>query len=118
MKDIKNSGKNSGNLKPTYKKGESGNPNGRPKGQRNYATIYRLALERIGETQKMTPEEVEEQMEQVGLLKAMKGDFNFQKDIKDRLHGKPLVRSEVSVDLTPNEEDREKASKAITDYLN
>jgi len=86
----KNSGKNSGhaNLKPPYKKGESGNPNGRPKGQRNYATIYRAALEKIAEANDKTPEEIEEMMEQAGLKKALAGDFAFQKDIKDRLHGK------------------------------
>ena len=77
------------NLKEPWKKGESGNPNGRGKGQRDYRTIYRAALEKIGKTKDMSPEEVEELMEQVGLDKALNGDFAFQRDIKDRLHGKP-----------------------------
>lgn len=73
-----------------WKKGDpSPNPKGRPKGQRNYATIYRAALEKIGSVNDMTPEDLEDLMEQTGLLKAISGDPVFQKDIKDRLHGKP-----------------------------
>ena len=37
-------GKNGGTLKP-FEQGESGNPNGRPKGSRNRSTIARLWLE-------------------------------------------------------------------------
>ena len=35
---------NNGNLKP-FKKGESGNPNGRPKGSKNRSTIMEKWLE-------------------------------------------------------------------------
>ena len=37
-------GKNGGTLKP-FEQGESGNPNGRPKGSRNRSTIARRWLE-------------------------------------------------------------------------
>lgn len=77
-----------GNLIPPVK-GERRNPNGRPKGQRNYLTIYKEAIRKIGETRGMTPEEVEEEMEKVGLDKALSGDFNFWKDIREHVHGKP-----------------------------
>lgn len=85
-----------GNLKEPWKKGQSGNPSGRKKGQRNYATIYRAALEKIGKADGMTPEEVEEVIEQAGLRKAIEGDFKFQKDIKDRIHGTAIQKSELS----------------------
>lgn len=85
------------NIKPhEFKKGQSGNPHGRPKGQRNYATIYREALIKIGTARNMTPEEIEEEIERVGLEKALQGDFAFQRDIKDRLHGKPVQKNELS----------------------
>ena len=84
------------NLKGPWKKGESGNPEGRKLGQRPYASIYRAALEKIGRTKDMTPEQVEELMEEVGLGKALSGDFAFQKDIKDRLYGKPSQALELS----------------------
>jgi len=75
------------NLKPC-KPGETHNPNGRPLGQRNYATIYREALRKIGETKGMTSDQVEEELLETGLGKALKGDFNFYRDTFDRTHGK------------------------------
>lgn len=83
------------NLKP-FQKGESGNPNGRPKGQRNYATIYREALQKLAAAQNVTPEELEDLIEQTGLNKALEGDYKFFQDIRDRIHGKPTQ----AVDLT------------------
>lgn len=78
------------NLKAPWKKGDpSPNPSGRPKGQRNYATIYRAALQKIAAAKNATPEEIEDMIEQTGLQKALDGDFNFSRDLKDRLHGKP-----------------------------
>lgn len=85
------------NLKPAWKKGDpSPNPNGRPNGQRNYSTIYREALMKIAETRDMTPEQVETLMEQVGLVNALKGDFKFWQDVRDRIHGKPTQAVEHS----------------------
>ena len=63
---------------------------GRPKGQRNYATIYRAALLNIAKANDKTPEEIEEMLEVTGLKKALKGDFAFWKDVRDRIHGKPV----------------------------
>jgi hypothetical protein len=77
-----------GNLIPPVK-GERRNPDGRPKGQRNYATIYKEALRKIAETQGITPEEIEDIMVQSGLKNAIKGDYRFYQDTLDRLHGKP-----------------------------
>ena len=73
-----------------FEEGKSGNPNGRPKGQRNYATIYRAALLNIAKANDKTPEEIEEMLEVTGLKKALKGDFAFWKDVRDRIHGKPV----------------------------
>jgi len=95
----KSTDKRTDNLKPPWKKGQSGNPKGMKKGQRNYATIYREALIKIAETQDITPEQVEEKINEVGLLKAMKGDYSFYKDVQDRLHGRSLEKSEVKLEL-------------------
>ncbi|TFH72399.1 hypothetical protein E3V39_12525 [Gammaproteobacteria bacterium LSUCC0112] len=72
-----------------WKPGQSGNLNGRPKGQRNYRTLYRIALEKIGETEGLTADQIEEILHGVGVMKALKGDFYFHKEIMDRVHGKP-----------------------------
>lgn len=76
-----------GNLIPC-KPGETHNPNGRPKGQRNFATIYRAALEKMAASQNMTPDEMEDLMLQSGIKGAFK-DFRFYKDTQDRVHGPP-----------------------------
>lgn len=87
----KNKGINKGhsNLIP-LKKGHTANPNGRPKGQRNYATIYREALMKIALANDKTPEDIETMLEETGLKNALKGNFAFWKDIRDRIHGKPV----------------------------
>lgn len=76
------------------KKGERLNPNGRPKGQRNYATIYREALIKIGKENNKTPEEIENMMTAKGLAEAMKGNYNFYKDVMDRAHGTAVQKNE------------------------
>ena len=82
-------------LKP-FKKGESGNPNGRPKGQRDYATIYREALIKLATLNDKTEEEIENEILSNALLSARKGDFRFYKDILDRLYGTPVSRTELT----------------------
>jgi len=76
-----------------FEKGVSGNPNGRPKGQRNYITIYTAALKKLAEEKGMTPEEFEDELEKQGLNNALK-DYRYFKDYRDRVHGSakiPLV---------------------------
>lgn len=88
MGDKSKTEKRTENLKP-FKEGESGNPNGRPKGQKNYATLYREALIAIAKANTKTPEEIEQMLHETGLKKAIKGDFAFYRDVLDRLYGKP-----------------------------
>lgn len=80
-------------LKP-LKKGETANPNGRPLGQRNYATIYREALIKLATLNDKSPEELENEILSSGILNARKGDYRFYKDILDRLHGTPVQKIE------------------------
>lgn len=95
QEEVKNSGKNKGieNLKP-WKEGQSGNPNGRPKGQRDYVTIYREALIKLATLNDKTEEEIENEILSNALLSARKGDYRFYKDILDRLYGTPVSRTE------------------------
>lgn len=79
-----------------FPKGKSGNPNGRPEGQRNYATLYREAIVKIAKSKSMTPEELEEEIVKSGLENALKGDYRFYQDALDRLHGKPKQGVEVT----------------------
>lgn len=80
--------------------GVSGNPNGRPLGQRNYATIYRSALEKLAELNNKTPEELEDEMISKGILNARGGNHKFYADVLDRLYGKPAQKIEGEVRMT------------------
>lgn len=82
------------NLKP-FPPGVSGNPAGRPKGQKDYATIYREALVKLGTSLNKDPETLEAEIILTGLLNAKKGDYRFYKDVLDRIHGTPVNTTKV-----------------------
>jgi hypothetical protein len=82
-----------------FKKGESGNPAGRPKGARNYRTLFIEAYKHIAKDLKLgkNPDALLVEILKRGIKEALKGNYSFYKDIMDRLYGKP--KSEASVSL-------------------
>lgn len=82
-------------LKP-LKKGETANPNGRPLGQKNYATLYREALIKLAEANNTTPDDLELSILRKGILSARSGDYRFYKDLLDRLHGQATQKTDIS----------------------
>jgi hypothetical protein len=71
-----------------FKDGNAGG--GRKQGQRNYATIYRLALEKIADAKGMSADDIEMAIVIKGIEKAIRGDYKFSENILDRIHGKPV----------------------------
>lgn len=110
------------NLKAPWPKGKSANPSGRPLGQRNYATIYREALMQLAKDKGITPNALEDLIEKVGIAKAIGGDFRFFQDIRDRIHGKPTQRTELTgaegKALIPDKDSIQSADDIINTYLN
>lgn len=45
----------------------------------------------------MTPEEVENILLESGVNKALNGDYAFYRDIFDRVHGKPVQKTESDI---------------------
>ena len=81
---------------------------GRPKGSRNFKTVQWEAIKKIAEARNTTPEQIEEMINEVGLLKAMKGDYNFYRDYMDRNHGKiPETHLNVVVAAEPSPKIKE-----------
>ena len=89
------------NLKP-FEKGESGNPNGRPKGSKNRSTIARHWLEvnqslknpLTGENETMSQEDL---MTLALIKKAREGDVNAYKALMDSGYGAPVQQIEQTL---------------------
>lgn len=90
----------------TFKKGVSGNPDGRPAGQRDYKTIYKEALQSIAESDLEilddwdveSAKDVEIELLKTGIKSALAGDINFYKDVMNRIHGKPTDHKDITSD--------------------
>ena len=91
------------NLKP-FKKSESGNPNGRPKGSKNRSTIAKYWMEVIqdlknpltGDNEKMSQEDL---MTLALIKKARGGDVNAYKALMDSGYGAPVQQTESNINL-------------------
>ena len=96
------------NLKPAWEKGESGNPNGRPKGSKNRSTIARHWLS-IDQELKNPLTGLSETMSQEDLMtlalikKARDGDVTAYKALMDSGYGAPVQQVEqqqTTIDLS------------------
>jgi len=91
-----------GQIEPRWQKGESGNPNGRPKGAKNRSTIARKWLEvnqslknpLTGENETMSQEDL---MTLALIKKAREGDVNAYKALMDSGYGAPIQQVEQTI---------------------
>ena len=84
------------NLIP-WKKGQSGNPHGRPLGKRNRKTVIMDAIRRLADMNGRTPEEIEEAIQVAGLEAAIrKGSFLHYAEISNGLYGKITDKVDVT----------------------
>ena len=98
---------NEENLIP-FKKGESGNPNGRPKGSLNRATVARKWLEVMEKiTNPITGSKEQLSQEDAITLaqinKARKGDTNAYRALMDSVYGKAPQTIDQHTDLNVND---------------
>lgn len=85
----------------TIKKGTVLNPKGRPTGAENFATKWYRMVEKIADSNNITPDQVEEELLKVGYKRAKDGDYSFYRDAMDRIHGKPMQYTDVTSDGKP-----------------
>lgn len=89
------------NLKPAWEKGQSGNPNGRPKGSRNRSTIAKQWLE-VSQKIKNPITGEEENLEQQDIMtlalikKARNGDVSAYKELMDSAYGKIVQPTDIT----------------------
>jgi hypothetical protein len=106
------------NLKPV-KNGEIRNPKGYPLGKKHFKTLYYEALEKIAYKKGTTVEEEDLAIVNTGVRLAQKGNFNFYKDLLDRVHGTAIQNNaNVNVDiLEASPEVREKIDDLLRKIL-
>jgi len=99
-----------------FKKGQSGNPNGRPKGRKNYKTILMEAAEEIAKKEGFVDEKGNPDKDYVlslvfqkHLARAVKGDAKHFTILTDRLFGKVPQ----TINLSVTEEDLEEAKQKL-----
>ena len=91
------------NAKKTYTdpvtgKFAEGNPGGgRPKGSESFKTKWERFVVKVADKNELLPEDIDEQLLAVAYKKAKEGEYNFYKDIHDRVHGKAVQPSELDV---------------------
>jgi hypothetical protein len=90
------------NLKP-FKKGESGNPNGRPEGVRNRSTVLKELLATECDftnplTFKKESAELEKQLMVALIAKGKRGDVQAIREILDTVYGKLTDKNEVKIE--------------------
>jgi hypothetical protein len=97
-----------GKIEPRWKKGESGNPKGRPKGAKSRATIARYWME-VEQSAKNPITGTNEKMSQEDLMtlalvkKAREGDVNAYKALMDSCYGAPvqqIQQEQTNIDLS------------------
>tara|TARA_R110000772_G_scaffold36091_5_gene86609 strand:+ start:3261 stop:3623 length:363 start_codon:yes stop_codon:yes gene_type:complete len=87
------------NLNPAWKKGESGNPSGRPKGSKNRSTIAKYWLNIEQKTKNPLTSEVETMSQEDSITlaqikKAKDGDVSSYKALMDSSYGAPIQQIE------------------------
>lgn len=105
-----------------FQKGDDPRRNlaGRPQGSLDFKTKFEIFLDKLAKQNNMSPQEIDEQLFAVAYKKAKEGDYQFWKDVHDRVYGKPIQRSELTGKdggAIIVKEDKEKIEKALDSIL-
>lgn len=99
-----------------FQKGQSGNPAGRPKGSKSFKTVFMEAVNQLAKENEMDPKSIEMGIVLKAVAQARKGEFNFYRDLMDRLYGKAKQSIEIDAIVNSNdltEEQKEKLDKLL-----
>ena len=74
---------------------------GRPKGARDFKTIFEEAAKEVAKSLKLgeKPDVVQIEILKKGIKEGIKGNFNYYRDIVDRLYGKTTEKIEHSGEI-------------------
>jgi hypothetical protein len=82
-----------------FQKGQSGNPDGRPKGTKNFSTLVDETIKEIAKEKGITVQEAWQILMKKAYNKAIDGDHSFWKEIFDRYYGKPKEKVNIEGDI-------------------
>lgn len=99
---------------PLWKKGQSGNPKGKPKGAKSFSTVFDETVKEIAKANKISKQEVWAILFKKAYSEAKDGKFDFYRDIMDRYYGK----AKDNLDITSKGEKIEKINYIIPDDTN
>lgn len=125
---IEKQSKNKNLKRGNFKKGQSGNPNGRPKGVRNFKTvieeIFALPIDTLEEDLKLkilglNPKikTIEDAFNARLVVDALEGDSYSKKEILERIHGKVTDKLDANVNTNNIELTIEQKEAIVKKYL-
>jgi hypothetical protein len=84
--------------KHLFQKGDDPRRNlkGRSKGTRDFATDFDEVVEEIAKEEGITKSQARKDLLKVAYKHAKTGDYNFYRDIHDRVYGKPLQPTDLT----------------------
>ncbi len=102
-----------------FKPGQSGNPAGRPKGAKNFTTLFEKAVKEVAKKLELgeDPDAVEIQIIQRGIKEALAGKYPFYKDILDRYYGKPKESIEHSGEIMQDINLDKQTQQTLNEFL-
>lgn len=71
----------------------------KPKGARSWNTVFEEAIRKIAKEKKLKIDDPEVEMVVTAVTRALKGNYNYFKDIMDRRYGKPKEPIEIESKL-------------------
>lgn len=93
--------------------GQSGNPKGRPKGTKNFSTLFEQAIKKIVKEKKLPIKNPEVELVVKAIVEGLKGNYPYFRDLMDRKYGKPAqpIEHGGEIDL------KVKALEELTDFI-
>lgn len=120
-KEIKKTENTDNKQKPwLFQKGQSGNPAGKPKGAKNFKTIFEKAVRKIAKERGVKKCDIEIDLVIRAIAEARGGNYKYYNDIFNRVYGMPKQTfgldpedtiSEIEIKIKKNETNSRRRQK-------
>lgn len=101
----------------TFVKGVSGNPAGRTKGTRDFATDFDEVVKDIAKENNLTVSDVRKVLLKQAYKQAKDGNYSFYKDIHDRVYGSATQKINIDADVRTDDGLTAEQKEALLELL-